>query len=78
MKLKGKISDITEVSKTRNPIASSAASFDRVVIKGKRQEMMCAVQDKKGCLQNLKRKMRASVSVSKVCKDVTIRFELLK
>lgn len=50
-----KISEIMEVYSTHNPIASSAASLDRIVIKGRRQEMMCAVCDKKLLFQELKR-----------------------
>lgn len=50
------LSDIQKIYKTRNPIASSAASLDRIVIKGKQKEMMCAVQDQKGFFTYLKEK----------------------
>lgn len=40
------ISEIQEVYRTNNPIASSAASLDRIVIKSRQKSMMCAVQDK--------------------------------
>lgn len=49
------ISDITEVSKSHNPIATSAASLDRIVVKGKRQEIICSVRDQERLLAELKR-----------------------
>ena len=51
-----KISDIIEVYQTHNPIASSAASLDRIVIKGRRQEIMCAVQEKQRFFEELKKR----------------------
>ena len=51
-----KISDIIEVYQTHNPIASSAASLDRIVIKGRRQEIMCAVQEKQHFFVELKKR----------------------
>lgn len=50
------VSEIQEVHGTHNPIASSAASLDRIVIKGHRKEMMCAVQDKEKFFICLKEK----------------------
>lgn len=51
-----KIEDITEVYRTHNPIAAGALSLDRVVIKGKRQEMMISVCDKEQLFHELKRR----------------------
>ncbi|MDO4343949.1 MAG: PH domain-containing protein [Eubacteriales bacterium] len=51
-----KISDIIEVYQTHNPIASSAASLDRIVIKGRRQEIICAVQEKQRFLEELEKR----------------------
>lgn len=50
------LSDIVEVYRTHNPISSSAASLDRIVIKGKRGEIMCAVRDKESFFSCLKEK----------------------
>ena len=50
------LSDITEVRRTHDVIASTAASLDRISIKGRRSELMCAVKDKKGFFEELKRK----------------------
>ena len=50
------ISEIREIYRTHNPLASTAASLDRLVIKGRRQEMMCAVCDREGLLQELMKK----------------------
>ncbi len=50
-----KISEITEIYQTFNPIASSAASLDRIVIRGRRQELMCSVRDKETLFRELKR-----------------------
>lgn len=49
-----KIEDITEVYGTHNPIAAGALSLDRVVIRGKRQEMMISVCDKERLFHELK------------------------
>lgn len=51
-----RISDIREVYQTHNVIASSAASLDRIVIKGTRNEIMCAVKDKKGFYEELQKR----------------------
>ena len=48
--------DITEVRTTHDIIASTAASLDRISIKGRRNELMCAVKDKKGFFEEIKRK----------------------
>ena len=50
-----KLSDIVKVYETHNPIASSAASLDRIVIKGKNNEIMCSVKEKKRFLEELKK-----------------------
>lgn len=50
------VSEIQEVYGTHNPIASSAASLDRIVIKGQRKEMMCAVHEKEKFFACLKEK----------------------
>lgn len=47
------ISETCEIYRTHNPLASTAASLDRLVIKGRRQEMMCAVCDKEALFQEL-------------------------
>ncbi|MDO4321186.1 MAG: PH domain-containing protein [Lachnospiraceae bacterium] len=49
------IKEITEVYTTHDPIASSAASLDRIVIKGRRQELMCSVCDKEKLFHELRR-----------------------
>lgn len=49
-----KIEDITEVYGTHNPIAAGALSLDRVVIRGKRQEMMISVCEKERLFHELK------------------------
>ncbi len=56
-----KISDIVEVYQTHNPIASSAASLDRVVIKGRRSEMMCSVREKERLFEELKKRNPAII-----------------
>lgn len=50
-----KIEEITEVYRTHNPISSSAASLDRIVIKTRRQEMMCSVCARDQLFRELKR-----------------------
>lgn len=50
------IREIREIYRTHNPLASTAASLDRLVIKGRRQEMMCAVCDRETLLQELKKR----------------------
>lgn len=49
-----RIADIVEVKGSYCPIASSAASLDRLFIKGKRQEMVIAVKDKVAFVAELK------------------------
>ncbi len=48
-----RIFDIKEVYQTHNVIASSAAPMDRIVLKGRNNEMMCAVKDKKNFYREL-------------------------
>ena len=50
------IRDIVEVYATHNPIASSAASLDRIVIKGRRNELMCSVREKEKLFEELKKR----------------------
>ena len=50
-----KINEILEVYQTHNPIASSAASLDRIVIKSKRSEIMCSVVEKDKLFLELKK-----------------------
>ena len=40
------ILEIQEVYRTNNPVASSAASLDRIVIKGRQKMLMCAVKER--------------------------------
>ncbi len=47
------IEEIVEIRRTCDPIASSAASLDRLVIKSRRQEVMCSVCDKDQLFQTL-------------------------
>lgn len=56
MKDSVRTADITEVRTTHDIIASTAASLDRISIKGRRNELMCAVKDKKGFFEEIKRK----------------------
>ena len=48
--------DITEVRRTHDIIASTAASLDRISINGRWSGLMCAVKDKEGFFKELKRK----------------------
>lgn len=50
------ISQIREVYQTSNPISSSAASLDRILIQGTSKQMMCAVQEKEQFFSYLKEK----------------------
>lgn len=48
------IREITEVYTTHDPIAGSAASLDRIVVKGRRQELMCSVCEKEKLFNELR------------------------
>ena len=48
--------DITEVRRTHDIIASTAASLDRISINGRWSGLMCDVKDKEGFVKELKRK----------------------
>lgn len=48
--------EIQSVYCTHNPIASSAASLDRIVIEGRQRKMMCAVKEKDRFFSYLKEK----------------------
>ncbi len=48
--------EIQEVYRTCNPVASSAASLDRIVIKGRQKMLMCAVKDREAFFQYLEEK----------------------
>ena len=50
-----RIGEITEIYQTHNPISSSATSLDRIVIKGRRKEIICSVCDKDSLFQEIKR-----------------------
>lgn len=54
-----KLRQITEVYTTRNVMATSAASLDRVVIRGRGHEIICSVVDKDLLFQELKKKNRS-------------------
>ena len=49
------ISEIMEIRRTCNPISATAASLDRIEIKGRRQEMICAVRDRERLIEELLR-----------------------
>lgn len=50
------LSELTEVRRTKNPISSTAASLDRIILKGNHKSMMCAVRNRDDFLDLLKRK----------------------
>lgn len=50
------LKEIREIYCTHNPISSTAASLDRIVICGKQQQLMCAVKDKENFFSYLKEK----------------------
>ena len=50
------IRDIVEVRTTHDIIATTAASLDRISIKGKHSGLMCAVKDKSGFFMELKKR----------------------
>lgn len=41
-----RIDEIEQVVRTNDPISTTAASFDRIKIKGRRKELICAVKEK--------------------------------
>ena len=49
------ISEIMEIRRTCNPISATAASLDRIEIKGRRQQMICAVRDRDRLIEELLR-----------------------
>lgn len=53
------LSELTEIRRTRNPISSTAASLDRIILKGNRKSMMCAVRNREEFLDLLNRKNSA-------------------
>lgn len=55
MKDSMEISEIMEIRRTCNPISATAASLDRIEIKGRRQEMICAVRDRDRLIEELLR-----------------------
>ena len=59
-----RIADIVEIKGTYCPVASSAASLERLFIRGKRHEMVVAVKDKAAFVTELKMKNPAI----RVCK----------
>ena len=50
------IADIREVYRTFDPIASSAASLDRIVIKNRHRQLMCSVRERGKLFEELKRR----------------------
>ncbi len=50
------ISEIVEVYRTHNPISSSAASLDRIVIKGKYKSILCALKEREEFFNYLQEK----------------------
>lgn len=69
------ISEITDVYQTHNPIASSAASLDRVVIKGRRKELMCSVKNKEKMFECLKEKNPQIHFNEKGKNDISVKVE---
>lgn len=59
-----KIRDIVEVRETRNPISAGAASMDRIVIKDKQKEIICAVKKKEDFYKELK-KCRRKIAIKR-------------
>ena len=53
MKDSMEISEIREIRGTCNPISATAASLDRIEIRGRRQEMICAVRDRERLIEEL-------------------------
>lgn len=49
------IHEITEVYRTHNPIASGAMSLDRIMIKGRKREMLISIHEKEKFFSELKR-----------------------
>ena len=47
------VMDIVQIYSTHNPVSVSATSFDRLVIKGSKKKLICAVQDKERLLHAL-------------------------
>lgn len=60
-----RIADIEEIKGSSCPISSSAASLDRLFIKGKGQEMVLAVKDKTALVNELKMR-NAAIRVCRV------------
>lgn len=58
------VSELTEVYRTCSPISSTAASLDRIVLRGNRKMMMCAVRDREAFLDLLERK-NPEISISR-------------
>ncbi|MBE5948679.1 MAG: hypothetical protein E7261_06570 [Lachnospiraceae bacterium] len=50
------ISDITEMYESCNPLASTAASLDRVIIKAGSRMLMCSVKEKTELFESVKEK----------------------
>lgn len=50
------IADIREVYRTFDPIASSAASLDRIVIKNRHRQLMCSVRERGKLFEELKKR----------------------
>ena len=50
------ISDITEMYESNNPLASTAASLDRIIIKAGSRMLMCSVKEKAELFKTVKEK----------------------
>ena len=69
------LSEIIEVYQTHNPIASSAASLDRVLIKSRRKELMCSVKNKEKMFEYLKKKNSQIQFSTKGKNDINLKIE---
>lgn len=58
-----KVREILEVKETRNPIAAGATSMDRIVIRTRQKEMICAIRNKQAFYKEL-RKYNRRVSIT--------------
>ena len=68
---------ITEVYQIYNPIASSAASLDRVLIKSRRKELMCSVKNKEKIFECLKER-NPQIQFSPQSKnDIHLKIEMV-
>lgn len=69
------LSEITEVYQTHNPIASSAASLDRILVKSRRKDLMCSVKNKEKMFEYLKEKNPLIQFSPKGKNDINLKIE---